>query len=292
VGFFDRYQAVGGAAEAGCALAPRPRTGGAGLALLALLLLALRKRRPLRRALGLGAGLLALALPSPAHARYADGLGESAPETYESPRHWNFELRFGPYRPDIDGELASRGVAATPFRDTFSSKRRLMTQLEIDRQILDWGGSLAVGVTAGQYRATAPAFASDGKSPSGDETSLLLVPLSVSLVYRATFLERRFEIPFVPFAKLGLDYTYWAVGHSGRSENPSGGTPGWHAAAGVAMYLDFLDPEAARTLDHDAGVNHTALFVEVTRYRLDGFGAAKRLRLSDTTWFAGLMLEL
>jgi hypothetical protein len=296
VGFFDRYQADGGTAAPGCSVAPRPGAPGAGLAgtgllaLLVLLVLGLRRRGRALTGAALACGL-ALGHAAPAQAGDAY-VGDSTREDYESPHHWNFELRFGPFRPDIDAELASHGLDAHPFRDTFGGGRRLMTQLEIDRQIFDRGGSLAVGLSAGQYRATGTALAADGVSKSGDETSLLLVPLSAALVYRASFLERRFDIPFVPFAKLGLDYTYWSVGHSGRSENPDGGTWGWHAAAGLAMYLDFLDPDAARTLDHDAGVNHTAIFFEVTRYRIDGLGATNKLRLGDTTWFAGLMLEL
>jgi hypothetical protein len=294
VGFFDRYQADGGTAAPGCSFAPRPRAPGAGLAAAAFLLfLAVRRRR---RARGLALAALAIGVTlgqtAPAQAREIDGFTDAAQEGYDSPHHWNFELRLGPYRPDIDAELASRGVDAHPFRDTFGNGRRLMTQLEIDRQVLDRGGTLAIGLSAGQFRATGTALAADGTSKSGDETSLLLVPLSASLVYRASFLERRWGIPFVPFAKAGLDYTYWSVGHSGRSETPDGGTWGWHGAAGLAMYLDFLDPEAARTLDNDAGVNHTAIFFEVTRYRIDGLGAANKLRLGDTTWFAGLMLEL
>jgi hypothetical protein len=291
VGFFDRYQADGGTAAPGCSFTPGRRRAGWALLPIVALVLALGRRHR-RLALGALAGTLALGRVPPAHAGETDGLAGSGDERFESPHHWNFELRFGPYRPAIDAELASRGLDAHPFRDTFGDGRRLMTQLEVDRQILDRGGTLAIGVSAGQFRATGTALAADGSSKSGDETSLVLVPLSASLVYRASFLERRFGIPFVPFVKAGLDYTYWSVGHSGRSENPDGGTWGWHAAGGLAMYLDFLDPDAARTLDHDAGVNHTAIFVEVARYRIDGLGAANKLRLGDTTWFAGLMLEL
>jgi hypothetical protein len=127
---------------------------------------------------------------------------------------------------------------------------------------------------------------------SGDETSLEIVPLSLALVYRADFLERRFGIPFVPFAKLGLDYALWSVGHTGRSQDQQGATAGWHGAAGVAMYLDFLEPDAARTLDQDAGVNHTAIFFEAARYKLNGLGAPNRMHLGDTTWSLGLMLEM
>jgi len=45
-------------------------------------------------------------------------------------------------------------------------------------------------------------------------------------------------------------------------------------------------------MDRESGVNQTALFFEVTRYDLDGFGSGAALHVGDTTWFAGLMLEL
>ena len=45
-------------------------------------------------------------------------------------------------------------------------------------------------------------------------------------------------------------------------------------------------------MDREAGVNQTALFFEVVRYDLSGFGSGSALRVGDTTWFAGLMLEL
>ena len=41
-----------------------------------------------------------------------------------------------------------------------------------------------------------------------------------------------------------------------------------------------------------AGVNQTAIFFEVGRYALDGFGSSSVLRVGDTTWFAGLSFEL
>jgi hypothetical protein len=72
----------------------------------------------------------------------------------------------------------------------------------------------------------------------------------------------------------------------------NGRTLGWHAAAGVTLDLSPLDPGAAGEMDRETGVNQTALFFEVTRYRLDGFGSGSALHVGDTTWFGGLMLEL
>jgi hypothetical protein len=102
----------------------------------------------------------------------------------------------------------------------------------------------------------------------------------------------------VPYGKVGLSYTLWQItdangdvarsddGHKGR-----GGTPGWQAAGGVALLLDFIDPGSARALDSDTGVNHTYLFAEIGRYEASGLGRKNALHVGDTTWVAGLMFE-
>ena len=166
-----------------------------------------------------------------------------------------------------------------------------MTQLEIDRHVLHRGGTWAIGAAAGYYRATAASLSADLQMRTGDETSLRLIPLSLGLVYRADMLRDRVGSPLVPYAKAGLDCTLWRMADTAGSDS-SGRTFGWHAAAGVTLDLSFLDTEAAMSMDREAGVNQTALFFEVVRYDLTGFGSGSALHVGDTTWFAGLMLEL
>jgi hypothetical protein len=76
------------------------------------------------------------------------------------------------------------------------------------------------------------------------------------------------------------------MGNSAR-----GATLGWHAAAGLAFVIDWLDPDAARDFDADLGVNHTALTFEYTYADISGLGQAGRLHVGDTTWSLGLLLE-
>jgi hypothetical protein len=96
----------------------------------------------------------------------------------------------------------------------------------------------------------------------------------------------------VPYAKLGLDDTFWQMSDTSKASATDGHTLGWHAAAGVSFDLASLDPEAARAMDHESGLNQTAVFFELARYSLDGFGSGSALYVGDTTWFAGLMLEM
>lgn len=291
-GFEDLYRAEGGTATPGCSLAV-PRGGARGGAVLLVGLLLAWRRRLRRWLLVLPFAALAA---SPARAGDGDEFAVAAREPvtgFESPRVWNLELRFGPYRPDVDSELAERGAPGRPYAEMFGSSRHLMSQLEIDRQLVHRWGTLGVGFGAGYFKVSAAALTSDQQARSkGDHTALRLIPLSLSLVYRADFVPPASGIPFAPFLKAGLDAGLWSLTDSSDAGPSDGVTLGWHAAIGGAMYLDFIDPEAAHSLDQDSGVNHVAVFIEWGRYALDGLGAADRLHVGDTTWLAGMMMEL
>ncbi len=242
--------------------------------------------------------LAALAAAAPTSAVAQVILRDQGSSPYETPQHFGLELRFGPYTPNIDSEFADRGSARTPYKDYFGSDDDLMTQVELDYQFLRGVGSLGVGLTAGYFSNSARAFQADG-SRSGDETTLLLLPFSLSLVYRFDLLAERERFPLIPYAKLGLDYTYWSVkdgnGKIARDDagnRARGGSTGWHAAAGVSLLLDVFEPDSARSLDSEIGVNHTHIFVEVGHFAVSSFGKAGALRVGDTTWFAGVLFEL
>jgi hypothetical protein len=296
-GLADLYRQDGGAAQ-GCSVVGVAATTkwGAVVALAIGLVVALARRRRARSGSFFVALVVAGFVARPALAQMgADGpsllASTDATPSVASPHGWNLELRFGPYRPDVDSEFAARGSAARPFAQLFGSSQHLMMQLEVDRQLLHRGGTWALGVSVGYTNASAPALASDMTTPSGDETGLRLIPLSAALVYRADVLRQRYGSLLVPYAKAGLDCTLWRMSDTAEP-NLDGRTFGWHAAAGVSLDVSFLDPEAARTMDRESGVNQTAIFFEVAHYGLDNFGSGAALHLGDTTWFAGLMLEL
>jgi hypothetical protein len=291
VGFGDLYDQSGGTADAGCAMAGGASGRAAALVAAVLVLAALaqaRRRRPPGALVAVVAFAGAAILAPPARAALEHTPAQPA---VSSPRGWNLELRFGPYRPDVDREFAERGQSARPFQQVFSGSRRLMMQLEVDRQLSHRAGTWAAGVSIGYYNATAAALSGDLQSRSGDQTGLRLIPLSAMLVYRADGLRQHFRSPLIPYAKAGLGCTLWRISDTSQPDI-KGRTFGWHAAAGLTLDLSTLDPSAAATMDRESGVNQTALFVEVTRQRLDGFRSGRALHVGDTTWFAGLMLEL
>ena len=168
----------------------------------------------------------------------------------------------------------------------------LMVGMEIDHHLSHRWGTWAMGVGAAYYSATAAALAADQTTRTGDETSLRLIPLTVLAVYRADLLRTRFGWPLIPYAKLGLGCGLWWLNDTSKTSATAGATFGWNAAAGVSLDLSFVDPEAIRTMDLETGVNQFAIFFEVVHEALDGFGSSSELRVGDTTWFGGLMIEM
>lgn len=240
-------------------------------------------------------------LPRAGHAQPAI-IQEHRGDSYASPQRFALELRFGPYYPNVDKEFEGASGEG-PHRRYFGQKRRLMSQLEVDYQILHLFGSLGLGASVGYFKENAKAFVNTAAGVtdqrSGDNTSLTLVPTALLLVYRFDVPALRLGVPLVPYGKVGLNYTFWWVRNGdgdvakagvgvGRGR---GGTRGWQVAAGLSLLLDVLDPDAARELDGEIGVNHTYLFIEYGRFAASGLGRENVLHVDDSTWLAGLMFE-
>ncbi|HVX97590.1 MAG TPA: MXAN_2562 family outer membrane beta-barrel protein [Polyangia bacterium] len=249
------------------------------------------------------ASLAVLAWPAAARAQ-TNILEEAPAETpygnrYHSPQHFAFELKFGPFRPDVDSEFANNAIVRTPYASYFGTSDHLLSQIEFDWQILHPFGSIALGVGIGYFSVTGTAPLANGTGMlSGDTSSFRVIPTSLSAVYRFDRLLEDRNIPIVPYGKLGLDYSFWRitngngdVAHDAAGKVGEGGTLGWHGTLGVALVLDFLDPEAAREFDSDLGVNHTAIAFEFTHADVSGLGQSGRLHVGDTTWALGVLLE-
>ncbi len=186
-----------------------------------------------------------------------------------------------------------------------------MTQLEFDYQVWQRFGSLGVALGLGYFTKSGRAFVCtsgsgvgctpDFEQPSGDETSLSLLPLSLLAVYRFDLLALQTRIPLVPYVKFGLTYTLWWINKGndkvsdatidGSVEHGRNWQFGLTAVGGVAIMLDAIDAGAGRELDGALGINHTYVFWEWAWSGAEGLGASHPLRIGDSSWLAGLAFE-
>jgi len=241
--------------------------------------------------------------------------------TARSPQHFAFEIKFGPYSPDID---STPGLNGKPFSDLFIPSAspdagtgarppgRLLTTIEFDWQIWHGFGSLGLGASVGiMHRYTLAFQYNNGNSctvpncvRSADETALNMMPFSLEAVYRFDVLAERWRIPIVPYLKGGISYYLWWITNGrgevatgldklpdGSEDKARGGVFGLVAHPGVALLLDVLEPGAAATMDSELGINHTYLFFEMNYAWVTGFGSGQKIVMSDLTWNAGLAFE-
>ena len=257
----------------------------------------------LTRWIAAGVALTAgLAMGPSAHAQFsmADDFGaEINPQPpgqhYHSARYFTTQLTFGPYRPDVDSEFNG---ARSPYADFFGNDRHLLIQVEAAYEIWQKVGTVSLGLSSGYFSVSGTSPKANHTGPSSDKSTLMVVPVSLSAIYRFDYYLVRDEFPLVPHAKVGLDWNYWQI-TDGNGEiaidsmggRARGGTLGWHAAVGLAFVIDKLDPDAAKAFDTEMGVNHSALVFEFGHYDVSGLGQSNRLHLGDTTWTLGLLFE-
>jgi hypothetical protein len=309
-GFYEKYKQAGGAAT-GCGFGSSGSPSWLCLATVAAILAwrARRRRQPWNRI----AVVLACTLATSARAQAPDAPPMEAdwssprrpssddwaanPErssndwaanpsaaTETAPPDWGLEVGFSPYRPDVDSEF---GKSAHPFNDTFSSGLHVMSEAEVDRYLGHGFGSWGVGLRAGYFRATGSAFLPDG-TRSGDETSLRIIPFALSAVYRADGIPGLRRAALVPYAKAGFDLAMWTAATTGAPSH-TGLTPGWHAACGVSLGLNWL---GLGSIKRGEIAGPGSLFFEWDWAQLDGLGTSNRLHLGDSTWYAGLVFDL
>ena len=215
---------------------------------------------------------------------------------------WNLAFRIGPYSPNVDNEFEDRGDTSRPFETTFGTGSSLYVGVDVERYLhINHYWQIGVSFTGGHVSNTAQAFASNGgvaetNNRTEDDTTFRLIPLSISGVFRLTALDELWNIPLVPYAKLGLSYYIWrfedANGVSeaeGRDGN--GATQGYQASLGIAIRAEKLDGSSARSLRNELGIHHAGFFIEYLTAQVNGFGSDTKLNVGDDTFVAGLNFE-
>lgn len=235
------------------------------LGVLAAAFVAGRRLRSGRRA-GMAALLLGPALIGEAQAKEAD----------LTPRHWNFEVKYGPLISQADPYLTSA------FGETGNSMLRV-----------DYGwcsNLLEFDLGTGIYRDTGYLLDKNG-AVTGDDTFFTVIPLELALTGRIDFLH---EQPAVPFAKIGAGYSIYVQDwqeepSSAELESRAGGRFGWFWGAGVMFLLDGLDRGSASRLEANTGINDTYIVAE---YRQNfSIMSGEQLDLSSTELDFGLKFD-
>lgn len=213
---------------------------------------------------------------------------------YRSPQYALLELRFGPYRPNVDAEF---GGASAPFLDLYGAGQTVMFGLEGDWQALriPHFGSLGPGVSVSYASFSAQALSTaDPTQRSAQPTEIWFLPVSALAVLRVDVLARDFRIPLVPYGKLGATMALWET-RDGGSVGVASGVLGQGisfgptGALGLMFLLDFFAPQAAIDMDNSTGVNHAYLFGEWMLSSVSSF--EQGLETGTSTWNVGLALE-
>lgn len=192
----------------------------------------------------------------------------------ESPRNFELELNGTFYTPDLDGES---GLSGSPYADIFGKDRMWVFEAEFDYEIVDLGGPLGVGFSAGFGWVSGKGIYADSGEESPDETTLRTFPMRLMAVYRFQLLDRQ-GIPLIPFVKAGLGYTFWwSKGSDGKISKADdvkarGGKWGYNLGVGLALSLNFIDRPLARDCDRTWGINDTHVMVQFMHATADNFG--------------------
>ncbi len=189
----------------------------------------------------------------------------AVPTVIDSPQWYAFEFKLGPYSP---------GGENRAFKDTFGNDRGWLVGVEFDLTIwhIPYVGTINAGAGFAWANYDAKAFvAGAGSTRAGENTEFTIYPLSALAVLRIDALARNFGVPILFAAKIGYDFVPWSAETGGRSD-ANGLNKGLRYGGQVGLELDFFEPDAARTLDQEYGINHTSLFFEFFESKTKGTG--------------------
>jgi hypothetical protein len=207
--------------------------------------------------------------------------GEPSTEVkWFEPLHFLFELRFGPYFPEVDEEFADLPEGQKPYERFFGDGPVFYFGIELDWMpvYLRYVGSLGVGLGWGYARASGNTFAAGTDTPSESETALNIFPMHVSGVFRVDGPLRELDVPVAPYVKIGLGAGAWSVsgpdGDTTDDEGRSGEDTslGMHLAIGAAVALNAFDPASGMQMREATGIRYVYLWGEFMYANLDGIG--------------------
>jgi hypothetical protein len=233
-------------------------------------------------------------------------------QRYSSKQMFAFELRFGPYYPQVDEEFSGTG----PYELIFDNDPQFYFGMEFDWLPLriPWVGAIGPGIGWGFTTATGKSM-EEGTCrpgtlgdcvPTNQDTKLTIMPMHLSAVVRFDEVMRRTGIPLVPYAKLGFGLATWSAssvnGVSDKELECPGDecesvlgrdtTLGIHTALGISFSLNWLDPRYAASIDDSVGVNHVYIFAEWMNAQLDGLGSRPQMHVGSSSAVFGLGFDM
>jgi len=244
------------------------------------------------------AGFAALVAAPPARAQGVDVFGPyGGLENHNyirSKQSVAFEIRFGPYKPNIDQDIPGE-----PYKEIFGTKTRWEGGAELDWQLFRIPKMLSLGPGFGfaYTHSSAKAPLASGDGDSAQDTTLGIFPMHLVAVLRFDYFADRTPVPLVPYAKLGPSWALWwsSIGEKAtrvNGEAGKGSSFGYVYALGVMLRLDVFDSTAAAAADSSLGINHSGIFFEWFNSSLNGFGTSSGMEVGTNTWVSGLTLEI
>ena len=203
-----------------------------------------------------------------------------------------FELRFGPYLPDLPNP-----TAITPsFGDELGHSHRIMAGFEADWQAWRIPEILSLGPGAGMGYTRLANEGTYGDPPQAYSARIKIWTQWLWAVVRLDVLQQKYAIPFVVYGKLGAARASWWSHNRPYYNNSfdvadSGSAQGLAWALGAMFDLGFLEPERARRMDAISGVNHMYFFWEWYQFKLDDFGRGVN-QVGDSTWALGWAVDM
>ena len=123
----------------------------------------------------------------------------------------------------------------------------------------------AVGV--GFKALNAEALTSSGRK-TGQDSTLIIVPVELTIRYRFEYVERQI---FIPYVGAGLQGVYYNEDIEDFGDE-NGFTAGYHGSLGVRMSVNTFAPEDSEVFYQFTGVKETFLFMEGRYEVIDRFG--------------------
>jgi len=189
--------------------------------------------------------------------------------------HWSLELKGGAFFPDAANWSKFYG-------SSFIGEYGAALAYKLHRQI-------EVGLEGSYARATGkglqPIFNSDAAT---GEVTHEQMPLNLFVLARGVFNENQW---LVPYAGGGWTRMFYRQHVKGQGKT-KGSVNGYHARGGVQLLLDRLEPESAKDLYLDFGMDHTYFFVEAkyTRATVDTIPSGS-VNLGGTGCLGGFLFE-